>query len=84
VGIQPDSITPQIQAKAGIKIGISEKEFIKICKENGFLYSEMAMGEKVKYYAFSDNPDQRSSKMIMLGFSDGNLTSLMVINMIGD
>jgi hypothetical protein len=84
VGITPISTLPVLETKTGIKVGMKEKEFIDICKKNKYDYNFMGIDEKSKGCFFSDNLDKESAKVLMINVSNGVITSLGVINMIGD
>ena len=84
VCITPLLTLPVVETKAGIKVGMKEKEFIEICKKNKYAYNFMGIDGKSKGCFFSDNLDKESAKVLMINISNGVITSLSVINMIGD
>ena len=84
VGITPTSTLPVVETKTGIKVGMKENEFIEICKINKYPYNFMDIDEKNKECFFSENLQNESAKMLMIRVSNGIITSLGVINMIGD
>ncbi len=83
VGIIP---TPNslIETEKGIKIGVSEKDFIAICKKYDYPYSQMSGDENSMNYVFSDNKTKDSSKIFLVSISKGKIISLSIMNMIGD
>lgn len=84
VAITPTSTLPVVETKTGIKVGMKENEFVEICKKNKYPYNFMDIDEKNKGCFFSDNLEKESAKMLMIKVSSGIITSLGVINMIGD
>jgi hypothetical protein len=79
--VPPSSL---FHTKSGIKVGISEKEFIEICKKNNYPYNEMPIDDNHNGYLFTDELHEHSAKALMAKFSNGNLINLIVIHMIGD
>jgi hypothetical protein len=73
-----------IHTKSGIRIGISEMEFIAICKKNKYPYNEMPIDDNSKAYVFTDELHEHSGKALMAKFSGKNLVNLIAVHMIGD
>jgi hypothetical protein len=88
IAITPTSRLPVVMTKSGIKVGISEKEFVRICKRNHLKYDFDGYNLLIDLHSrgcfFSDNLDDKSSKALMIIFVKGIATCLSVINLIGD
>jgi hypothetical protein len=88
VGITPTSTLPVVETRGGIKVGITEKEFIDICKKNKYKYDfdsyNLTIDLQKRGCFFTDNLNEQTAKVLMVTFSNGIATSLAVVNMIGD
>jgi hypothetical protein len=88
VSITPTSKLPLVQTKGGIKVGITEKEFIEICKKEKYKYDfdsyNLTIDLQKRGCFFTDNLNEQTAKILMITFSNGIATSLAVVNMIGD
>lgn len=88
VAITPTSTFPVVETKGGIKVGITEKEFIEICKKNKFKYNfgsyNLTIDLQNRGCFFTDNLNEQTAKILIIKFSNGVATSLAVVNMIGD
>jgi hypothetical protein len=88
VAITPTSTQPVVETRGGIKVGITEKEFIGICKKNKYKYDfdsyNLTIDLQKKGCFFTDNLNEQTSKVLMITFSNGIAASLGVVNMIGD
>jgi hypothetical protein len=88
VGITPTSTLPVVEARGGIKVGITENEFIDICKKNKYKYNfdsyNLTIDLQKRGCFFTDNLNEQTAKVLMITFSNGIATSLSVVNMIGD
>jgi hypothetical protein len=73
-----------VRTKSGIATGMSEKEFLDNCTGNGYRFAKMGADKKNSGYFFSVSLNMKSSKMLCATFTDGVLTQLMAVNMIGD
>ena len=84
VGISPTSELPVIETDTGIKVGMKENKFIKICKKNKYPYYFSNIDNKNKGYLFADNLNNESSNLLMIKVSSGIITYLSVIDMSGE
>ena len=84
IGITPTSTLPIVETKTGIKVGMKDSKFIEICKKNKYAYNFMDIDGKSKGCLFSDNFDKEPTKVLVIKLSDGVITSLSVVNMVGD
>jgi hypothetical protein len=88
VAITPSSTQPVVETRDGIKVGITEKEFIDICKKNKYKCDfdgyNLTIDLQKRGCFFTDNLNEQTSKVLMITFSNGIATSLSVVNMIGD
>jgi hypothetical protein len=88
VAITPTSTLPVVETKGGIKVGITEKEFIEICKKNKYKYDfdsyNLTIDLQNRGCFFAGNLNEQTGKLLMIKFSNGIATSLAVVNMIGE
>ena len=88
VAITPTSTQAVVETKGGIKVGITEKKFIDICKKNKYKYDfdsyNLSIDLQKRGCFFTDNLNEQTAKVLMITFSNGIAASLAVVNMIGD
>jgi hypothetical protein len=90
VAITPTSTLSVVETKGGIKVGITEKEFIVICKKNKYKYYfnsyNLTTDLQNRGCFFTDNLNlgEQTAKVLMIRFSNGIAISLAVVNMMGD
>ena len=78
--IAPTSKASLIETNTGIKTGISENEFIEICKKNNYTYESLP-DENNRIYLLSDNFDKTSKYRMFIMIKDSVVTSLGVADM---
>ena len=78
--LAPTSKVSLVETNTGIKTGISENEFIEICKKNNYTY-ELLADENNRSYLFSDNLDKTSSYRMFITIEDSIVISLGVADM---
>jgi hypothetical protein len=78
--IAPASKVSLVETNTGIKTGISENEFIAICKKNNYTY-ELLPDDNTRVYLFSDNIDKTSRYRMFTTIEDSVVTSLGVADM---
>jgi hypothetical protein len=76
----PTSKVSLVETNTGIKTGISENEFIEICKKNNYAY-EFLGDQNNRGYLFSDNLDKMSKYRMFVTIEDSIVTSLGVADM---
>jgi hypothetical protein len=81
LSIAPTSKASLVETNTGIKTGISENEFIEICKKNNYTYELLDPNDKVVVYLFSDNFDKTSFYRMFITIEDSIITSLGVADM---
>jgi hypothetical protein len=80
--ISVSSPTEIIETNYGIKTGLTEKEFIQICKQHNYVYFEFHKNKKAKVYGFYRTSE--AAEMLIFTFSEGIISKIAVMNRVSD
>lgn len=80
--VSVSSPTKVIETNYGIRTGLTEKEFIQICKRNKYVYFEAPKNWENKTYGFYKN--QEAAEVLIFSFSKGIISTIAVMNRVSD